>query len=211
MEVHWGTIQRYVDYGVYIQKQAKCVRRSNITSISVVLLALSGCTIGMERGIQQGSAQLIPDTVSVRPFGMNYRISGIVERDGSRANVSVFGSDCQEGRGDITGADESEEFYIRNAMSRGADPADRLFSTLCRLGTSTADQMEAALTDEQRQRREAGVKRAIVADFVNAAARREKQNQIDAVHDAVSDAINEQRQRALDCQPNGSGFTCRQQ
>jgi hypothetical protein len=110
-----------------------------IVSLCALLVPVTGCaTRGLTGGIVGGKATLIPETVTVSPFGANYKIVGTVLVGERRAQVEVYETDCQKGFGIITGSPEYID--IQNVMASGDKPADRLFAQMCRIGGPTAQQ-----------------------------------------------------------------------
>jgi hypothetical protein len=127
--------------------------------LALAVSALWGCATPRSE-IAAGQATLIPNSVSANPFGLNYKLSGIVDLKGRRISFWTWATDCSKG----TGALEStvnyvldvprEEVIFDNLILTGSTPPDRLFHDICAAGLPLATAQEAQLTPEDRRARE---------------------------------------------------------
>lgn len=197
-------------------------RYAPLALVIVSVLPISAVAANLQKAIDRGQATLVSGTLSVEPFGMNYRIVGVVEAKKLRAELVVSASDCEKGHGSLGSTSTRSSLdtlvFIDNLLLNGTTPADKLFAEFCRTGLPLATQLDDALTPEQREKREQSARKFAQALLQIQMSRqqgamheRESENHDKAVRDAgaaVADAVRDEGQKKTDCQPNGQGITC---
>lgn len=187
------------------------------STLALSLVAIGCATPTIQDDIKSGKATLLVDTIAVTPFGTNYKISGLVETAHGRASVDAFATDCEAGYGWLLNQESDQSTYIsfNNLVVGRMDPPDRLYTILCGRGLPMAQQMEGQLTAVQREQRERAARataKSVVGFWMQEDAQRAREAQrnqaIRAAGEAVGDAIREQGQKPVDCQPSGLGVTC---
>ena len=122
---------------------------------ATVIAGLSACATPLTptTTVQNGSAHLMPGTLKVGVF----KIASLAVAGDLRFEVKVAISDCRAGRGDIEIPGSGR---VYNAVATQTQPADRLFSDLCRDGLPIAERQEEqerqymmTLTPDQQQNR----------------------------------------------------------
>jgi len=190
------------------------VNRAVLALTFAASLIVIGCaTPTIQDEIKRGKATLLLETIGVKPYFTDYKISGLVETAHGRASVSTFAWDCQAPYGGLSNEefDQATHVSFNNLVVGGLDPPDRLYTILCGRGLPVAQRMEGKLTDAQRLER-ARATLSVMGMFMQEDAQRAREAQHDqAIRDAgeaVGDAIREQGQKPVDCQPSGLGVTC---
>jgi hypothetical protein len=177
----------------------------------ILTLALTGIAAGCvstpSSRISVGKEQvkLIPETVAVRPFGLNLEISGVVEISGERYKVATYGSDCGDKHGDVKVGESYDR--IKNAIYNGTTPGDRLFTDLCDKGYPKAkayheekERRWNSLTPEQREAEQAQAAAAARMLLQMEGQRQDRRQQQDLI-----DAIRERNN--INCESTRSGST----
>jgi hypothetical protein len=117
----------------------------------VIALAVAATLSGCASIVERDDAQIVPGTVSVRPYGMNYKISALVEASGDRKPVEIVATDCEKGHADyIWDGSAILESVAKNAILNGNTPKDKMFTQLCKQGYPLAQAMNDRVTPEQR-------------------------------------------------------------
>jgi hypothetical protein len=122
---------------------------------------LHGCATNPRDEIAAGRARLIPDSVSIEPWGLNYKVKGVVELKGARVGVQTWATDCQKGKGSLKSTDFVSSAWsggswigFNQLTATGTTEPDKLFHDICAAGLRLAFAAEASLTPEARKARE---------------------------------------------------------
>ena len=124
----------------------------NLVIAVAVAAALTGCA-----GVAESAElQIVPGTISARPFLRDYGISALLTDGDQRLPIDVFASACQNGYGEMFSADFREK-VAKNAVLNGNTVGDQIFTQLCKEGLPLARAIDAKVTPEQRAARERGL------------------------------------------------------
>lgn len=136
------------------------IKRSRLPLI-VAVAVLHGCATTPRDEIARGRAQLIPDSVSIEPWGLNYKVKGVVELKGARVGLQTWATDCQKGKGSLkstdfvsSGGTSGSWIGFNELTATGTTAPDKLFHDICAAGLRLAYAAEAGLTPDARKARE---------------------------------------------------------
>jgi hypothetical protein len=100
------------------------------------LAACANQSMPTEAYIEQGGAQLLPETVDIGSEPTS-AVTAFVLIKGARVAVAIRPSDCDDGVGTIRVIDEIGQRGVRqgqvSAFGRGDGPADQMFAAMCEI------------------------------------------------------------------------------
>ena len=134
-------------------------KRSRLLLIAAVAV-LHGCATTPRDQIAAGRARLIPDSVTIEPWGLNYKVKGVVELKGERVGLQTWATDCQKGKGSLKSTDFVSNGWtggswigFNELTATGTAAPDKLFRDICAAGLRLAFAAEAGLTPDARKAR----------------------------------------------------------
>lgn len=141
------------------------------TVIILSLLSISaGCATAPTYWDSDGVA-LVADTIQWRPFGLNYKISGLVQNEaGERVKAEAVATECEQGYGSLS-INPYTPGTPSTVLRTGPTRADQVFDGLCGYAMDEIFAHEDGLTEEQRQQRAAAARNVAKALLLQDAAR----------------------------------------
>ena len=173
---------------------------------SACALLLIGCVSSPRFAILKGKAEVIAGTVSADLT----QVKGIVAFSSSRVTVTTFISDCKKGNGSLRIEGSSYSEPIDNLIVGASNPADQVFSQLCREGLpidarneQERDRRWASMTPEQREA-ERGALLQLLQLQLTAQRNASRNASQERAAKELADAIRDSKKSTTECREVGA-------
>jgi hypothetical protein len=137
---------------------------------ATVLLGFAGCASKpprLDKQITTGHALLLPGSIYVTSWGVDYKLHAVLQLKGRRVGVEAWATDCIRGVGTLRAPGALQDpvsflspeyggsMQFQNLIDDGGEPTDRMFHTLCDQGIPLVEDLETSLSAEDRAKAEA--------------------------------------------------------